>query len=313
MALPRGRQQPERFGPSSAAPEAANNNSELNDSEFQKNILNDFPHFTNHREDVRLLSAVCKKFNLNNYKNLNVFVLAYDKENRDVSAGKAFGENEVVFFTKNKGRLKALEARGHEAEKRDLTRGKAGEQADVIVMLDSSITITKKLLENAAPGAFMIIRGAKAANTLRAHGTYTFKGIVESGSGNAHVSKHEDPNFWKNAEVDSEESFKEASDKAEEGIVTYEEAREKVLEAKKAGVSGMHEERVFESYSRLTKMAEEQNTGAFAEGETKLMITLATKEGGVETSTELKINIALPVKKGLYEDTVFVMRKAHTS
>src|SRR3989344_3129364 len=78
------------------------------DAEFEDPFLRDFPNFTAHRKDVRALAAVRRKFNLGRYSNLDVFVLAYD---RDVSADRVFAkdENNEIFYSTRSSIKKALE------------------------------------------------------------------------------------------------------------------------------------------------------------------------------------------------------------
>src|SRR3989344_559219 len=77
----------------------------------EKKFLNDFPHFTAHRGDVRALSAFRRKFKLNRYDDLDIFVVM-GHDDSDVSAERVFEsddtENNVVFFTKNGGRMRSL-------------------------------------------------------------------------------------------------------------------------------------------------------------------------------------------------------------
>jgi len=320
MGLPK-RGQPEQLFPESAKNEreqfevVADSTEvlEKEDSEFEKDFYNDFPNFTAKREDVRTLSAIRRTFKLGAYDNLNIFVLSYDRENRDISTERVFEDedsnNRVVFFTKDRGKLKALEARGHEGKKTDITKHKTGERADIIVMLDKAIRITSRLIGQAAPGSWLIVRGVKAANSLRARSKYAFKGVAEQRGGYAHVSRHEDPNFWKKAEVNSEDSFRQASDAEDEDVVTYEDARRAVAEAEKAGVSGMSEDRVFESYSKLIEMAEkaDYNHSALADGETLLKLVITEEKNGVVVEKEITVNTALPARTGQYDDTIFVM------
>ena len=123
------------------------------------------------------------------------------------------------------------------------------------------------------------------------------------------LSRHDDPNFWKSVQVDSEKAFREASSEKSEGVVTYEDARQKVKEAKDAGIPGMSEQEVFESYAKLIEMAEEQNPGAAAEGETMLSLTVPAREKQI---TLAGINTVLPTKKSEHDDDIVVMRRGLT-
>jgi len=274
------------------------------EKEFEETFLRDFPHFTAHRNDIRALAAVRRKFNLGRYNDLNVFVLAHD---RDISAECVFSrdeENNVVFYSTSKAIKRALEARGHDAKKANLEQHAESERADIFIMLDPEISVTKRLRENIAPRGFVLCR-LQTANSLRAHG-YSFRAIVEMNNGTPSFSRHDDPTFWKSVEVDSETSFQEASDPDNEGVVTYEKAKQKVREAQDAGISGMSVNNIFESYSKLIKMAEEHNPGAIASGETVLSFTVMIKDKEVTISN---INTALPAKKGEHDDDIVVMKK----
>lgn len=273
------------------------------DVEFEKDFLRDFPNFTAHRKDVRALSAVRRKFNLGQYRDLNVFVLAF---NRDVSAERVFAsdENNVVFYSTRSSIKKALERRGHEAKKADLEHHAGGERAGIFIALDPELSITKRLRENIAPQGFVLCR-VQAANSLRRYG-YTFRAIVRMNDKTPSISRHNDPTFWKSVQVNSEKAFREASEKKNEGAVSYEEARQKVREAKESGIPGMSEDNVFESYSKLIEMAEEQNPGAEARGDTMLSITVPTEE---KEATIGNINTVLPTKKSEHDDDIVVMKK----
>lgn len=270
-------------------------------AKFEKKFLSDFPHFTTHPGDVRALSAFRREFKLARYDDLDIFVVMR-RDDRDISAERAFHtddtKNEVVFFTKSGGRKRALEARGHDVKKVNLERRTESERADVVIMLDPKTSVTKRLLENVAPGGWVLCR-LKAANSLRARGKYTFKGVIEKKGGNASMSRHEEAGFWKNVEVDSEESFGKASNSEGEDVVTYQEAKEKVR------VARMPETDVFKSYSKLIKMAEEQNPEAAARGET--LLSCVVMIDGAEV--KITINTALPAKNGEHDDDIIVMRK----
>lgn len=273
------------------------------DVAFEKDFLRDFPNFTAHRKDVRALSAVRRKFNLGHYRDLNVFVLAF---NRDVSAERVFAsdENNVVFYSTRSSIKNALLRRGHEAKKADLESHAGGERAEIFIALDPDLSITKRLRENIAPQGFVLCR-VQAANSLRRYG-YTFRAIVRMNDKTPSISRHNDPTFWKSVQVNSEKAFREASDKKNEGVVTYEEARQKVQEAKEAGIPGMSEDDVYESYSKLIEMAEEQNPGAEARGETMLSITVPAEE---KVATIGNINTVLPTKKSEHNDDIIVMKR----
>lgn len=269
------------------------------DIELERSLRNDFPQFTAHHGDVRALGAFRREFiRPNRYEHLNIFVLAHEG---DVSADRVFAEDEennVVFYSTSKGVERALEARGHEAKKSNLERRTESERADVFIMLDPNVRVTKRLLENVAPGGWILCRLA-AANSMRARGKYVFKGTIEKKGENASLSRREDPKFWKSVEVDSDKSFQGASNPDAEDVVAYEEAREKVRAA------GMSEHDVFKSYSKLIEMAEEQNLEAVARGETLLKCTL-TVDG---KEKEITVNTALPAKQGEHDDLIIVMRK----
>lgn len=244
---------------------------------------------------MRALAAFRREFKLFNYDNLDIFVLSYD--DRDVSAEHVFGEeSDVVFFTKGGGKRRALEARGHEARKANLEKRSAGERADVVIMLDPSIQVTKRLVEHVEPGGWILCR-IGAANSLRARGKYEFKGVIEKSGEGASISRREDATFWKSVEVDSEESFRQAS--GAEDVVSYEEAKQKV------GDAGFSESDVFKSYSKLIRMAEEQNPELLARGETLLPCRL-TVDG---KEIEIMVNTALPAKAGEHDDAIIVMHK----
>jgi len=106
--------------------------------------------------------------------------------------------------------------------------------------------------------------------------------------------------------VDSDQSFRESSNKNNEGVVTYEQAAQKVKEAHAAGVPGMSESDFFRSYSRLVEMAEEMNQEAVARGETMLSITIKVGEKDVAITG---INIVLPTKKAENDNDIVVMKK----
>ncbi|MBI2611009.1 hypothetical protein HYW60_03710 [Candidatus Kaiserbacteria bacterium] len=282
--------------------DAANNNE--SNEQFEDAFLRDFPRFTANRSDVRALAAVRRKFKLGRYHDLNIFVLAHD---RDVSAERVFGrdeENKVVFYSTSKAIKRALEARGHEARKADLEQHAESGRADIFIMLDPEISVTKRLRANIVPRGLVLCR-LKNANSLRAYG-YSFRAIVDMNGGTPSLSRHDDPTFWKSVEVDSEGAFREASSEQNEGVVTYEQAKEKVREAREAGIPGMSENDVFESYSTLIEMAEEQNRGALERGETMLSLTAKVGEKEVTISG---INVVLPTKKSGHDDDIVVMRK----
>ncbi len=199
---------------------------------------------------------------------------------------------------------RALEARGHEAKKANLEQHLENERANIFIALDPELSITKRLRQNIAPRGFVLCR-LKAANSLRAYG-YSFKALVDMSGETPSLSRHDDPTLWKSVEVNSESSFREASDAGGDDVVTYEEARQKVREAGNAGIPEMSENNVFESYSKLIKMAEEHNPNALAEGKTILSFTIMVKDKEVTISN---INTVLPLKKGEHEEDIFVMRK----
>ncbi len=281
--------------------DAANDNK--SDEKFEHAFLRDFPHFTANRRDVRALAAIRRKFKLGRYEDLNVFILAYD---HDISAERVFArddENNVVFYSTSKAVKRALEARGHAAKKADLEKHAESERADIFIMLDPEISVTKRLRQNIAPRGLVLCR-LSAANSLRSYG-YSFRAIVEMSGGTPSFSRH-DPAFWKGVEVDSETSFREASNADNEGVVTYEKAKQKVQEAKQVGIPEMSENNVFESYSKLVAMAEKHNVDAVARGETMLSCTINVGEKEVTISD---INTVLPAKKMEYDDDIVVMKK----
>lgn len=287
--------------------DAANDNESDNnksDEKFEDVFLRDFPRFRANRNDVRALSAVRRAFKLGRYEDLNVFILAYD---HDISAERVFArddENNVVFYSTSKAVKRALEARGHAAKKADLEEHAESERADIFIMLDPEISVTKRLRQNIAPRGLVLCR-LSAANSLRSYG-YSFRAIVEMNGGTPSLSRHDDPTFWKSVEVDSETSFREASSADSENVVTYEKAKQKVQEAKKAGIPEMSENNVFESYSKLVAMAEKHNSDAAARGETMLSFTINVGDKEVTISD---INTVLPTKKTGYDDDIIVMKK----
>jgi hypothetical protein len=284
-------------------PKEADHADAAEDKEFEKQFLNDFPHFTAHKGDMRAIAAFRREFKLWNHDNMNIFIMA--GASRDISAERIFAkdENDVVFYSSSKGMKRALEARGHEAKKMDLERKSADERADIFIMLDPGVRATKQLLHNIAPRGWVLCR-LSTANSLRAHGRYDFKGIITRDGDEASISRRDDPTFWKSVEVDSEEEFRNASTADTEGVASYAEAKEKVKEAREAGISGMHEENVLESYKKLVRLAEEQRQNSA--DETNLSYT-TTKEG-VEL-TIVGINAVLPTKKDERSEDIIIMKK----
>jgi len=283
---------------------ANENDDNKSDEKFEDAFLRDFPHFTANRNDVRALATIRRKFKLGRYEDLNVFVLAYDD---DVSADRVFArddENNVVFYSTSKAVKRALEARGHAAKKADLEEHAESERADIFIMLDPEISVTKRLRQNIAPRGLVLCR-LNAANSLRSYG-YSFRAIVEMNAGTPSFSRHDDPVFWKSVEVSSETSFREASKADNEDVVTYEKAKQKVQEAKKAGIPEMSENNVFESYSKLIAMAEKHSPDAVERGETMLSCTINVGEKEVTISD---INTVLPAKKSERDDDIVVMKK----
>lgn len=289
--------------------DAANDNESndnKSDEKFEDAFLRDFPHFTANRQDVRALAAVRRRLGLGRYHDLNIFVLM-KKGDRDVSAERVFSsddENNVIFYSTSKAIKRALEARGHDAKKANLEQHAESERADIFIMLDPEISVTKRLRQNIAPRGLVLCR-LSAANSLRSCG-YSFRAIVEMNGSTPSLSRHDDPAFWKSVEVDSETSFREASSADNEGVVTYEKAKQKVQEAKKAGIPEMSENNVFESYSKLVAMAEKHNSDAAARGETMLSFTINVGDKEVTISD---INTVLPTKKTGYDDDIVVMKK----
>ena len=68
----------------------------------------------------------------------------------------------------------------------------------------------------------------------------------------------------------------------------------------------MSENEVFESYSRLIKIAEENTPGAFARGETLLPCVVTFKDKQIDLGM---IDTVLPTKKGENDDKIIVMKK----
>lgn len=276
------------------------------DKEFEKKFLGDFPKFTSHLGDMRALSAFRREFKLHNYDDLSVFVLAHG---RDVSAEQVFAkdeESDVVFYSTSRGVKNALEARGHDAEKKNLSKQSSGERADVFIMLDPDVRVTRTLLGNVAPGGWVLCR-LGVANSLRTRGKYEFKAVIEKDGASARLGRRDDPTFWESVTVHSDESFREAAG-GEEGVVTYAEAEQKVREAKEAGVPGMMSNNVFKSYTKLIEMAREKNPNLVARGETELPFSLIVKGETIDLGT---LNTVLPLEASAAddEDTIIVMKK----
>lgn len=277
---------------------------EASDEQFESAFLRDFPHFTANREDVRALAAVRRRLNLGKYEDMNIFVLMH---NKDVSADRVFAsdeENNIVFYSKRGSTMRALEMRGHEAKKANLEQHAENERADVFIALDPNLSVTTRLRQNIIPGGYVLCR-LPAANALRPYG-YRFRAVVTMGSGTPTLSRHNDPTFWKSAQVGSDKELREAGSAEGEGVVTYEYAKQKVHEAKEAGVPEMSEADVFGSYSKLIHKAERENPGAVAQGETTLSFSIIVDESEAMISG---INTVLPTKKiGHYEDIVVMKR-----
>src|SRR3989344_2949421 len=280
--------------------------------ELDRGFQSDFPHYTNYLGDLRAMAAARRICKLWHHEDWDIFVLM--GKSRDISAEHVLAgddENNVIFYCSKKSTKRALAARGHEAKKANLEQRFVGERADVFIMLDESSRVTPKLLRHIEPRGWVWSR-IETANALRARGSYRFVGAVEKDGSLAFSSRHNDPTFWKSLEVDSDASFREASDPKNAGVITYEKAADMVAQAKKAGVQGMTDN-VFESYTLLIEEAEKQNPDRVARGETLLPLTITTgnrdDKNAKSTEITLLINIVRPTKKGEHEDKMIIMRK----
>jgi hypothetical protein len=297
--------------------EAENDNQspEETTEELKQHFLRDLPHFTAHKGDMRAMDAARRLCKLWRYEDLNIFVLMGDAKERDISAEHILAgddENNVTFYGAKRSVTNALRARGHKAEKANLSERYIGERADVFVMLDPDVRVTPKLLRHIEPGGFVWCN-IVTANALRARGKYRFVGAVRKDGGLAFGGKENDPTFWEKAEVDSDASFEVASGEGAEGVVTYTEAARKVSEAQNKGVRGMTDN-IFESYKELMRLAKEQNKEAVAEGETELPLSLTvgrkgSEENGSENVWSTTINTLLPTKLHEHDDKIIAMRK----
>lgn len=192
----------------------------------------------------------------------NVFVL-HSKEN--VAAHEAFSEAEVKSFEKTYGMAGKLARHGYGAEKRDV-ESYVGPNADIVILLDGDVKITRQVLLKIKPGGYFICIPSAASEALK-RGEFQFEGIVSMGGTG--------PDFKKSTKafgsVETDEELKKAQSGDE--FVSYDEALEVV---KKAGLKAGS---VIESYKTLLEEVGDDLTYEMPDGSVETLKLLPDKAG----------------------------------
>src|SRR3989344_7112265 len=196
-----------------------------------------------HMKDIKALRAFRNAFSSIKHadpESLNIYVIHPE---RNVAITRAFGltnPEQISFLTETQGEAQLLNQKGYPTKKGIAEGHRTPARVNIMVVMDTHVRPTPRLLLNVAPGGWVLWPAAKA-NALRANGKYKCMGILEGG-----VAKDVGEDFWKNAEVSDEEL--RALKSKDEGVVTYEEAAKAVWEA----FGKKHD--IVKEYKRLIEM-----------------------------------------------------------
>lgn len=200
---------------------------------------------------------------------------------RALRKGDAIPKFHVLTATKQEAREVREKSGIEHVFKGDPSRRRLSERADIVAVMDRNAEISWRTLRNIEPGGWLLIP-IEQANTARTEGLL-FKGIIERDGAYPSVQR-EGSDFWKKIEIEKDEDLKNA--KAEDGVVTYQEAALAVWNA-----YGKSDD-IVENYKRLIEAVKKQHPEAVLRGETELTYTIE-RDGKV---IEVPVNLVLPLK-----------------
>ncbi|RJQ34517.1 hypothetical protein C4556_02145 [Candidatus Parcubacteria bacterium] len=241
------------------------------------------------RADKKMYQAFIRELKLQNkIEHWKVYV-PHAEDN--VAVARAFPDSEILILEETASEADSLNKRGYDA-KRGLAESHRGEDANVVIVLDESLSASWQLLTNVAPGGYLLCHG-KMASAVRRLGKYQFRGVFDR---DKNVQMME--NSVEESEVSEEREFERATDK-DSGAVTYDEARDAVKQA--FGTT----ENVLERYKQLIVEAK-QKSGEQNSDQTPILELEYTRRDG--TVVRLRINTILPLNEEA-ENKVFVFKK----
>ena len=238
-----------------------------------------------HMRDIKALRAFRNAFSSIKHadpEDLNFYVIHPDF---DVSVTRAFGlknSENVTLLAGSRGERHLLEEKGYDAVKGSAEKKQLSEKQDIVIVMDTDVRATPRLLRNVAPGGWILWPVSKA-NALRGMGKYKCMGLIEKG-GSSPAVRDVGEDFWKKAEVETDEDLQHAPE--EEGVVTYEEAARAVWDA-----YGTKDD-IVKHYKQLITLAEAQHGPAIADGITEVVCTL-DRNG---KTIEVPVNVLLPFR-----------------
>lgn len=263
---------------------------------LSKNLKSD-RYLEAHAPDIRLWRAFRRAFNLHHVDLNEKEIIVYDPE-RDVAITRAFSledSEHLTFVTERRADAHMLRVKGNiaaikgQAEWHEFDR-----QGFIVVAMDDDIRVTKHLLKNVQRGGWFLC-GIQVASALRGTGKYELKGVIERGPYPT-VNKNVGEDFWKDIHVSNISEYDAA--KKVEGMVTKDEAREKLIAAgRKPG------DDVIAEYVALLEAAKKQGHDLDADGN----FVYKTKRDGVDV--DVKLNPVLPTKENEHANDVVVMRR----
>src|SRR3989338_633587 len=186
-------------------------NKETEDAE--RSHLGDYPHLRSPRWKERVFEEFrrsIEKIRTTRPENLRFYVV---NPGNDTSLWHAFvldpdAEN-VTALHATRAETNTYEFRGYRCKKGFASWHQEAERADVVVIEDEDVRITRYLLRNVEFGGHLLVP-MKHVNAVRAAGRYDCVGIIEVHGSNAVMRENIGPEFWKKSEVRTEEAFRNA-------------------------------------------------------------------------------------------------------
>ncbi len=223
-----------------------------------------------------------------NPENLDIYLIATENPHLDLeitramSSGNAIPNFKVLTDTRQEAQLLQKHGGIQDAFKGDPARRMLSEPVDIVVVMDEQTNLTWRTLRNVQRGGWLLLP-VNRANVARASGM-RFMGVIETDKGYPSVRQERDgADYWKEKEIETDEQLKNAV--KEEGVVTFEEAKQAVLDAFNTT------DNIVENYKRLIEMAKEQNSSPIAEDGAEINYRI---ERGNQTK-DIQVKLLLPL------------------
>lgn len=187
----------------------------------------------------------------------------------DVSVMGVFSKSHVTFVESKSSSAKRLAESNLHAFKAnyevlneipDPESGESGRgEFNIVVILDADAEPTDKFLRTIKGGGYILCR-ARMAGALRGSGNYEVMGAIDKEGATPTLAKGSHDEMW--GEVATDDEFKEESEHATKGLVTYREAVETL---KSSGMKEdevakiVEQERVLQEYRKLLENSEGGN------------------------------------------------------